>query len=111
MSMQSTGQAGGHSAQPMHQFSTTVCIRPCAPTIASTGHASMQRAQPMQRASSMRAAFSRFIGSHAFSNETWSAIHQARVELHERGPGFELRACVRAAHDAAYADQRNLASE
>src|SRR5262249_7933972 len=37
MSMQSTGQAGGQSAQPMHQGSTTVCISPCAPTIASTG--------------------------------------------------------------------------
>ena len=71
------GRAGRHSAQPMHQGSTTVCISPCAPTMASTGQASMQRVQPMQRASSMSAAFSRFMGQRAL------------VALHRRirGPG------------------------
>ena len=37
--MQSTGQGGTHSAQPVHSADTTVCMRLAAPTIASTGQA------------------------------------------------------------------------
>ena len=62
MAMQSTGQGGTHSAQPMHQSSTTVCMSRAAPTIASTGQASMHSVQPMQRLSSIRAAPALFTG-------------------------------------------------
>ena len=55
MSMQSTGQGGRHRSQPVHSSAITVCICFRAPTIASTGHATMQSVQPMQRASSMTA--------------------------------------------------------
>ena len=61
MSMQSTGQGGRQSSQPMHQSAITVCMSPRAPAIASTGHAAMQSVQPMQRPSSMSATASRFI--------------------------------------------------
>ena len=58
--MQSTGQGGRHNLQPMHQSAMTACRNPLAPLIASTGHASMQRVQPMQRASSISATKSLF---------------------------------------------------
>jgi hypothetical protein len=58
--MQSTGQGGRQSLQPMHQRAITACINPFAPLIASTGQASMQRVQPMQRASSILATWLRF---------------------------------------------------
>ena len=47
IAMQSTGQTGTHSSQPVQSSSITVCIRLAAPTIASTGHAFRQSAQPM----------------------------------------------------------------
>lgn len=47
-SIQSTGQGGIHSSQPVQRLSMTVCISFCAPTIASTGQASIHFAQPMQ---------------------------------------------------------------
>ena len=53
--MQSTGQGGRQSSQPVHSAAMTVCMRLRAPTIASTGQASRQRAQPMQAASSIQA--------------------------------------------------------
>ena len=56
--MQSTGQGGMHSSQPVHSAGSTVCIRFAAPTIASTGQASMHSVQPMQAASSIRATVS-----------------------------------------------------
>jgi len=54
-SMQSTGHGGRQSSQPLHCAAITVCIHLCAPTIASTGQASMHLRQPMQRASSITA--------------------------------------------------------
>ena len=39
MTMQSTGQGGMHSSQPVHCSAMTVCMKRDAPTIASTGHA------------------------------------------------------------------------
>ena len=39
MTMQSTGQGGMHSSQPVHCSAMTVCMNFDAPTIASTGHA------------------------------------------------------------------------
>ncbi len=54
--MQSTGQGGRHSSQPVHHAESTVCSRFGAPAIASTGQASRHSAQPMQRDSSMRAS-------------------------------------------------------
>ena len=51
--MQSTGQTGMHSSQPVHQSSTTVCMRLLAPTMASVGQALMHSVQPMHQASSM----------------------------------------------------------
>ena len=60
MLMQSTGQGGMQSMQPMHQGSTTVCMSWDAPTMASTGQASMHSVQPMQRLSSITATSGRF---------------------------------------------------
>ncbi len=57
-SMQSTGQAGMHSSQPVQCSATTVCMNFLAPKMASTGQALMHRVQPMHQASSMRATVS-----------------------------------------------------
>jgi hypothetical protein len=54
--MQSTGQAGTQSAQPLHNDASTPCSRFCAPMIASTGHASMHNVQPMHAPSSIVAS-------------------------------------------------------
>ena len=48
MAMQSTGQGGTHSSQPVHCGATMVCICFAAPTMASTGQAWMHSVQPMQ---------------------------------------------------------------
>jgi hypothetical protein len=53
--MQSTGQAGTHSSQPVQSGSTTVCMCLEPPTMASTGHAWMHFVQPMQSASTISA--------------------------------------------------------
>ena len=53
--MQSTGQAGMHSSQPVHSGSRTTCMSLLAPTIASTGQAWMHLVQPMQSASTTTA--------------------------------------------------------
>ena len=53
--MQSTGQGGRQSSQPVHSAAITVCMRFAAPTIASTGQAWMHFVQPMQTSSSMTA--------------------------------------------------------
>ena len=53
--MQSTGQAGTHSSQPVHSISITVCMRLWLPTMQSTGQALMHRVQPMHQASSIQA--------------------------------------------------------
>jgi hypothetical protein len=58
MRMQSTGQGGRQSSQPVHSAASTVCIRRFAPMIASTGQGGRQRAQPMQAASSITATVS-----------------------------------------------------
>src|SRR5690606_28718015 len=55
ITMQSTGQAGRHSRQPVQSGSTTTCMRLLPPTMASTGQAWMQRVQPMQSASTTSA--------------------------------------------------------
>ena len=55
IAMQSTGQGGRQSSQPVQCSARTVCISFAAPTIASTGQAWMHSVQPMQRDSSMRA--------------------------------------------------------
>ena len=49
--MQSTGQAGTHSLQPVHSGSMTTCMRLLPPTMASTGQAWMHLVQPMHSAS------------------------------------------------------------
>ena len=54
IAMQSTGQGGRHSSQPVQRSASTVCIRFAAPTIASTGHAATHSVQPMHAASSIR---------------------------------------------------------
>ena len=51
--MQSTGQTGTHSSQPVQYCSITVCIHLLDPTMASVGHALMHKVQPMHQASSM----------------------------------------------------------
>ncbi len=51
--MQSTGQGGTQSSQPVHRSTSTVCISFAAPTMASTGQAAMHSVHPMQAASSM----------------------------------------------------------
>ncbi len=56
MAMQSTGQAGTHSSQPVHCAATTVCMRFGAPTMQSTGQAAMHSVQPMHHASSTTAS-------------------------------------------------------
>ena len=43
--MQSTGQGGRQSSQPVHQPAITVCMSLEAPTIASTGQAWMHFTQ------------------------------------------------------------------
>ena len=53
--MQSTGQGGRHSSQPVHSAAMMVCICLAAPEMASTGQAWMHRVQPMQVCSSMKA--------------------------------------------------------
>ena len=55
MTMQSTGQGGMHSSQPVHCSAMTVCMNFDAPTIASTGHAWMHLTQPMHADSSIHA--------------------------------------------------------
>ena len=55
MWMQSTGQAGTQSSQPLQSAAMTVCMRLRAPTIASVGQGGRQRAQPMQAGSSIQA--------------------------------------------------------
>ena len=55
MWMQSTGQAGTQSSQPVQSAAITVCMRLRAPTIASVGQGGRQRAQPMQAGSSIQA--------------------------------------------------------
>ena len=54
--MQSTGQTGMHSSQPVQSASITVCMRLAAPTIASTGQALRHSVQPMHQASSITAS-------------------------------------------------------
>jgi hypothetical protein len=51
--MQSTGQTGMHSSQPVHSDSITVCISSAADD-ASTGQAFRHSVQPMHQASSIR---------------------------------------------------------
>ena len=75
MSMQSTGQGGRHSAQPVHSAGSTVCIRFGPPAIASTGQASMHSVQPMHQASSTRAT----------ASGAWLAVRG--VERDDRAPG------------------------
>ena len=53
--MQSTGQGGTQSSQPVQRSASTVCMSFAAPTIASTGQAAMHKAHPMHAVSSMRA--------------------------------------------------------
>ena len=53
--MQSTGQAGMQSSQPVQSWGITVCIKPLAPTIASTGQGGKHSAQPMHLVSSITA--------------------------------------------------------
>lgn len=53
--MQSTGQTGRHSSQPVQNDATTVCIRLLAPKIASVGQASRHSVHPMHQFSSMTA--------------------------------------------------------
>jgi hypothetical protein len=55
MLMQSTGQGGTHSSQPVHSGAMMVCICLDAPEIASTGQACRHSVQPMQRFSLMKA--------------------------------------------------------
>src|SRR5690606_26627308 len=58
ISMQSTGQGGTQSSQPVHKSGTTVCIWRFAPTMASTGQACIHKVQPMQCVSSISATYS-----------------------------------------------------
>ena len=53
--MQSTGQTGMQSSQPVQSASITVCISLALPTMASTGQAAMHSVQPMHQVSSMTA--------------------------------------------------------
>ena len=55
MWMQSTGQAGTHSSQPVHSASITVCMRLLPPMMQSTGQAAMHSVQPMHQSSSIQA--------------------------------------------------------
>jgi len=54
-SIQSTGQGGKQSSQPVQLAVMTVCIFREAPMIASTGQASIQSVQPIQSSSRMMA--------------------------------------------------------
>ena len=95
--MQSTGQAGTQSSQPVQSSSITVCMRLAAPTIASTGQALRQSAQPMHAASSMTREPARTFGA------------AVRVERHDgpagqpRQPRDALGAAGRAAVDLGLA--------
>ena len=53
--MQSTGQTGRQSSQPVQYGSITVCMSLLLPMMASVGQAAMHRVQPMHQASSMTA--------------------------------------------------------
>ena len=53
--MQSTGQTGMHSSQPVQCGSITVCMRLWMPRMASVGQASRHSVQPMHQASSITA--------------------------------------------------------
>jgi uncharacterized protein YbaP (TraB family) len=55
--MQSTGQAGTHSSQPVQSGSTTACMSLAPPTMASTGQAWMHLVQPMQSSSTTSATW------------------------------------------------------
>ncbi len=67
--MQSTGQGGRQSSQPVHCVVITVCICLGAPTMASTGQTGRQRAQPMHFASSIHATCAGFVAPKAGSGE------------------------------------------
>ena len=58
ISMQSVGQGGKQSSQPVQRDSMTACIHRDAPEIASTGQARMHLVQPIQSASRIRATLS-----------------------------------------------------
>ena len=58
--MQSVGQTGRHSLQPVHSFAITVCINLADPMMQSTGQALMQSLHPMQSDSSITASTLRF---------------------------------------------------
>ena len=66
-SMQSTGQGGRQSSQPVHCASMTVCMKRGAPTMASTGQAGRHSAQPMQRSSSITATWRGLVGPNCGS--------------------------------------------
>src|SRR5256885_9479222 len=53
--MQSTGQTGMHSSQPVQWAAITVCMNLLAPRMASVGQALIHRVQPMHHASSITA--------------------------------------------------------
>ena len=130
ISMQSTGHGATHSSHPVQTDGSTACIRFAAPTIASTGQAAMQSAQPMHALSSMRAiASGRCAGSSQSSIDTilpfngriavrrfarqslsMAHVHPAhddhahRHGEHRDAPGAETRALVSAlALTAAFA--------
>ena len=90
--MQSTGQGGRQSSQPVQRSASTVCINFVAPTIASTGHAATHRVQPMHAASSIRAMANDGEG-RARSARVWSRIGvilpptAARARSARRGGG------------------------
>jgi hypothetical protein len=81
--MQSTGQGAMHSSQPVHSVLSTVCICRGAPMIASTGHGGRQRAQPMQRDSSITATIAGpslpQLGSRASGSRPSSAASRPMV--------------------------------
>ena len=81
-SMQSTGQGGRHSSQPVHCASMTVCMKRGAPTIASTGQAGRHSAQPMQRSSSITATWRGLVGPNCGSSGPRLATQQGGERAH-----------------------------
>jgi hypothetical protein len=69
MEMQSTGQGGTQSSQPVQSAAITVCMSLRAPMMASTGQASMHFRQPMQDPSSIIARVRRWCFPHSGSSD------------------------------------------
>jgi hypothetical protein len=75
---------GTQSSHPLQSAAMTVCMRLRAPTMASVGQGSMQRAQPMQAGSSIQATAAR-PPARRMRRGACRAVEQRRELVDQRG--------------------------